>query len=137
MTIYERLQTDQRAICQLLARLSETASGQVMLRRILFAKLRHELLRHAQTEQDLFYPALLEQGVDKEMVFDALEDHAVFAFMLGEVETLSVSDGKWLEALNDLSQAVQRHFQMEEDVIFERAREILPDVELGEPMIEQ
>lgn len=136
MTIFELLQTDHRAICELLARLSETASGQVMLRRTLFAKLRHELLRHAQTEQDVFYAALLEQGADKEMVFDAIEDHAAFAFMLGEVETLSVKDGKWFEALSDLSQAVQRHFRMEEEVIFERAREHLTDVELVESMFE-
>jgi hypothetical protein len=129
MTIFELLEMDHRTICDLLARLSETVSGQVMLRRTLFAKLRHRLLRHAQTEQDLFYPALLAHGVDKEMVFDAIEDHAVFAFMLGEVETLSVNEGKWFEAVRDLSYAVRSHFQMEEDVIFVRAREKLTDFE--------
>jgi hypothetical protein len=137
MTIYELLELDHRAICDLLARLSETASSEAMLRRALFASLRHLLLRHAQTEQDIFYAALLEQGADKEMVFDAIEDHAALAFMLGEVETLSVNDGKWLEALNDLSLAVQRHFRMEEDVIFERAREQLADGELVESVIKQ
>jgi iron-sulfur cluster repair protein YtfE (RIC family) len=136
MTILELLQADHRSICDLLARLSDTTSGQVVLRRMLFAKLRHELLRHAQTEQDVFYPALLERGADKEVIFDGIEDHAAFAFMLGEVEALSVNDGKWFEALIDLSQAVQRHFQTEEDVIFERAREHLGDFELVESILE-
>jgi hypothetical protein len=136
MTIFELLQTDHQSIRELLARLSDTASGQVALRQTLFAKLRHELLRHAQTEQDVFYPALLERGADKEMVFDGIEDHAAFAFMLGELEALSVSDGGWFEALTDLSQAVQRHFRKEEDTFFERARAYLGDFELAMSILE-
>ena len=136
MTIFEFLRADHRLICELFARLSDTASDQVALRQKLFAKLRHELLRHAQTEQDVFYAALLERGADKEMIFDGIEDHAAFAFMLGEVESLSVGDEKWFEALIDLSQAVQRHFRMEEEVIFERAREHLGELELVGSLLE-
>jgi hypothetical protein len=123
MTIYEFLRTDHQTISDLFARLSETASGQVMLRRTLFAKLRHRLLQHAQAEQDVFYAALLEHGVDKELVFDALEDHAAVAFMIGELETLSVSEKRWFDILIDLSETVRRHFQVEEDAIFKEARE--------------
>jgi len=136
MTIFEFLRADHQLIRELFARLSDTASGQVALRQTLFAKLRHELLRHGQTEQDVFYAALLERGADKEMIFDGIEDHAAFAFMLGEVESLSVGDGKWFEALIDLSHAVERHFRMEEEVIFERAREHLGELQLAGSLLE-
>ena len=132
MTIYELLQRDHRTISELFSRLSETTSSQGTLRQNLFAKLRHELLRHAQAEQDIFYATLLEHGEDKELVFDAIEDHAAIAFMIGDLETMAVNDGHWFDALIELRQTVQRHSQMEEDVIFERARERLTDAELVE-----
>jgi hypothetical protein len=117
------MQIDHQGIENLLARLSETTSGEIKVRRTLFEKLRHELLRHAQTEQDVFYAALLEQGVDKDTVFDAIEDHAAISFMIGELETLSVSDNKWFQTFLDLSQTVRQHLQMEENLIFNLARE--------------
>ncbi len=136
MTIYELLQADHQTIRELLAHLSETSSDQTMIRRTLFARVRHELLRHAQTELDVFYAALLEQGADKELVFDAIEDHAAVTFMIGEVETFSVHEEGWFEALMDLSRTVQRHFRVEEDVIFKKARKYLTDVELAQSMLE-
>lgn len=130
MTTCELLERDHRTISELFARLSETAPGQDALRRTLFAKLRHMLLRHAHAEQDVFYAELLEQGVDKELIFDAIEDHAAVAFMIGELETLSVNDKRWFDALIDLSQTVHRHFEMEEEVIFKSAREHRIDAQL-------
>ena len=95
------------------------------------------LLQHAQVEQDVLYPALLEQGTDKELIFDAIEDHVAVAFMIAELETLSVNDENWFDGLRDLSQTVHQHFQMEEEAIFKVARERLVDEEIVEWLLER
>lgn len=81
------------------------------------------LLRaHQQIEEELLYPAVADMTGDKELVRQAVEEHAEASKKVEEIETLlekgEIADGPMME----LRTLVQKHVEEEEDALFSKLR---------------
>ena len=100
-----------------------------------------QLRRHTVIEEELFYPALREQGGELEAaVLEDLEEHHVVEVMLDEFETTDPTDERYVARFTVLSEMVMHHVEEEEQEQFPLAREQLGEDrlrELGERMLQR
>jgi hypothetical protein len=107
------LQSEHRTVAALFARVAREPG--------VLAEIRRELERHAQLEEEIFYPAV--GGSDSEgkaAVREARAQHAAIRKALG-------AEGRTLDARSvaDLQAAVERHVEYEEEVVFAAALRLL------------
>jgi hemerythrin-like domain-containing protein len=92
-------------------------AGQVMI----------ELEVHTAIEEEIFYPAMREQGdaEDKELVAEAYEEHASAKELIEQLRGMTPDDPQFTTLFQELQQEVEHHVQEEEDEMLPRAREEL------------
>jgi len=132
MHIIRFLTEDHRNISALLARVPAAIDDPAELDHLRTLISEH-LSRHAAVEEQLFYPALLDVADgDRLEVLRALEDHHVVEQSLLEALALPTGDERLAPKLLLLADAVPRHVEQEEEVLFDLARRLLK-----EPQLEQ
>lgn len=100
-----------------------------------------ELLIHAELEEQVFYP-MAKQALpedDREMVFEAVEEHNVVETLIGQLQQASSMDEQTLAKATVLMELVKHHIEEEEDEMFPSVREKLGRnemVEIGEKMMQ-
>lgn len=101
-------------------------------RSALRAELADMLAAHTAMEEELFYPAALEQLGPAARVRESLEEHAVADFALYRFVSVSVADETFSAKLATLKDVVMNHVEEEES-------EMLPQVEgeMDRQMLEQ
>ena len=77
---------------------------------------------HTAIEEELFYPAALEQLGPGSRIRESLEEHALADFALYRLVTVSVADETFVAKLATLKDVVMNHIEEEES-------ELLPQVE--------
>ena len=94
-----------------------------------------QLSVHAQVEEEIFYPALKQALKDKEMIPEAIVEHATVKSLIAQIEGIE-PDGEMYDAkVKVLSEYVKHHVKEEEGEMFKRARATNLDmVALGEQM---
>ncbi|MBX6322001.1 MAG: hemerythrin domain-containing protein [Rhodospirillaceae bacterium] len=112
---------------QLIAKLQKTGSGAVKTREQTFMQLKDALDMHMRFEEKVVYPAFKKLPDLKERVPEAVEEHAEAKALLRKLERADKADEKWLDLLQELSDAIEHHVDEEENEIFPVARE-----EMGE-----
>jgi iron-sulfur cluster repair protein YtfE (RIC family) len=87
------LKQDHKTMRELLSKLEEAEGRE---RQGTLKTIEHELKLHTKIEEDIFYPAFreaAEKEADKELYFEALEEHHVVDLVLPEIkETEPVAD---------------------------------------------
>jgi hypothetical protein len=91
-------------------------------RAALRVELADMLAAHTAIEEELFYPAALDQLGPGSRIRESLEAHALADFALYRVMSVSVADETFLAKLTTLKDAVMNHIEEEES-------ELLPQVE--------
>jgi iron-sulfur cluster repair protein YtfE (RIC family) len=130
MDLFQLIRQDHQKAKRLFERLAETASG-TQSRLHLFAELKHELEMHAEVEEKYFYPALLGHDEAKDLIEEALEEHAdVKEALAGLDQGDNASDG-WTERLDELREDVEQHVEEEEAEIFPLAQKLLVPAQLS------
>lgn len=132
MNAFELLKKDHEKVSGLFKQLEETTERAVKTREELFAKLKEELDIHARIEETIFYPAIKEAKETHEITLEAIEEHNVVRQLLGELESLSVSDETWTAKLTVLKENVEHHVEEEEGEMFKDARKVLSTEEVEE-----
>ncbi|HEY8491318.1 MAG TPA: hemerythrin domain-containing protein [Dehalococcoidia bacterium] len=86
-----------------------------------------ELEIHTKIEEEIFYPALREQGDthDKEMVAESFEEHHLVDTVIGDLRGLNPGDLDFNAKFHVLMENVQHHIQEEEQDLFPDARQRL------------
>jgi len=86
-----------------------------------------------------FYPKIDKYPAIKELVAEALDEHAEFEQTLQQISELPTDKGDWLEMIKELDEVVQEHVHKEEDKMFPAARKELDESraeELGRQILE-
>ncbi len=121
-TIYTLLETDHRTVEALFGQMEETEDR--TQRERLLARLKQELLAHAEAEDMVFYEPLKAADEARSLILEAEEEHRVVTRVLGELERLSAENEKWAARLTVLKELVEHHVEEEEGEMFKKARGI-------------
>ena len=100
----------------------------------LFNDIRREILIHSQMEREIFYPALTSTASARanELISQAEQEHRSVEKLLQEMSGMSPSDKQFDARMGTLMDQVFEHIEMEEEQIFDEARENLPEYRLEE-----
>lgn len=90
---------------------------------------------HTQIEEELFYPALRDAGVENDLLDEAKVEHVGVKRLVGELETMEPGDELYDAKVKVLSEYVKHHVKEEETEMFPDAKKSDVDLdELGERM---
>ena len=82
-----------------------------------------ELELHATAEEQVFYPAVLEDWQDAAPSIDeSFEEHHVMRLLIGELKDMSPEDTRFEAKFTVLAENVKHHIKEEEAELFARAR---------------
>ena len=137
------LKADHRKVEELFAQLEKTSERGASRRTKLVAQIESELKVHMRIEEDIFYPAFREAVTkkdDRELYFEALEEHHGADMILKELKALDPSDETFGAKAKFLKEMIEHHVEEEEGQMFPKARkamgaEMLRD--LGDEMTER
>jgi hypothetical protein len=134
------LEADHRKVKRLLSELESTTERGVKTREELFATIKGELTLHEIVEEEIFYPALKSHPKAQDIVLEAYEEHHVVDLLMGELESLDVSDETWGAKAIVMKENIEHHIEEEEGEMFKQARTVFDRQELedlGDRMAER
>ena len=134
------LKADHDHVRELLGELEETTERSESKREKLLRTIEEELTVHSKIEEDIFYPALFDaakNSEDKEMYYEAMEEHHVVDLVLPEVKRTDPGTPEFAAKAKVLKDLVEHHAEEEESQMFPRMKKLLGRerlVELGEEL---
>src|SRR5215203_4701407 len=134
------LKADHDKVKQLLTQLEDTTERAVKTRAELFATIKGELTVHEIIEEEIFYPELKAHPKARDIVLEAFEEHHVVDVLMGELESLDVSDETWGAKALVMQENIEHHIEEEEGEMFTKARQVFDRqelVDLGERMAQR
>ena len=96
-------------------------------------KIFSEIDTHARIEEEIFYPAVRELGVDDltEVVAEGIQEHHVVKVLMREIEQVS-GDETFASKMAVLIENVEHHAEEEEKEMFPDLRKHMDDAQLDE-----
>jgi hemerythrin-like domain-containing protein len=134
------LKEDHDKVKDLLTQLEATTERGVKTRSELFATIKGELTVHEIIEEEIFYPELKAHPKARDIVLEAFEEHHVVDTLMGELESLDVSDETWGAKAKVMQENIEHHIEEEEGEMFTKARQVFDRAELedlGERMAQR
>ena len=126
------LKNDHAKVKKLLTELESTTERGVKTRSELFATIKGELTVHEIIEEEIFYPELKAHPKAKDIVLEGFEEHHVVDLLMGELESLDVSDEAWGAKAIVMKENIEHHIEEEEGEMFKIARGVFETEELKE-----
>jgi hemerythrin superfamily protein len=107
-------------------------------KKALVAQICLELTVHAQIEEEIFYPQVKEALKDKELVPEAIVEHATLKDLIAQIEDVE-PDGEMYDAkVKVLSEYVKHHVKEEQNELFPKVKESKIDLTaLGEALLQR
>lgn len=127
-TIYEAIEKDHEKHRDLLNRLAET-SGDSEERRSLWHDFYYDVKSHAAAEEETFYSKLMERPDGQDDARHSVSEHKEMDDMLEELNSMGFDNPGWLTRFKALKHDYEHHIEEEEEDIFAKAREVIPDDE--------
>ena len=124
------LKADHDKVKKLLTELESTTERGVKTREELFATIKGELSIHEVIEEEIFYPALKSHPKAKDIVLEGYQEHHVVDLLMGELESLDVSDETWGAKAIVMKENIEHHIEEEEGEMFKQARSVFDRQEL-------
>jgi hemerythrin-like domain-containing protein len=124
------LKNDHDRVKKLLTELESTTERGVKTRSELFATIKGELTVHEIIEEEIFYPELKAHPKAKDIVLEGYEEHHVVDLLMGELESLDVSDEAWGAKAIVMKENIEHHIEEEEGEMFPQARRVFDKEEL-------
>jgi len=85
---------------------------------------------HAQLEEEIFYPAMLQIGAASDILDKSVPEHEEMRGFIRSLRSMEPLDGSFDETFRKLMRTVLHHVADEETVLLPLAEELIPD-ELG------
>jgi hemerythrin-like domain-containing protein len=129
------LKDDHKKVRGLLGELEKSAPHGGARAQQLVAKIDVELKVHTQIEEEIFYPAFrdaVRSKDDKQMYFEAKEEHHVVKLVLPEVKEGGDTNEEFAAKAKVLKELVEHHAGEEEKEMFPKARKVMSRGELQE-----
>jgi len=124
------LKQDHDRIKDVLKELEDKTDRELSSREELFVRLKQELIPHMEAEDRVFYPALRNVPGPKKDILESIEEHHVGRMVLDELSGLSRSAPNWKAKLIVFKELLEHHIEVEEDKVFDMARDSLTDEQL-------
>lgn len=87
---------------------------------------------HAQLEEELFYPALREAGIDVDVVAKSVPEHDEMRRLIGELAGMEPGQAAFDDTFRQLMREVMHHVADEETRLLPDAERLLGDARLAE-----
>lgn len=129
------LKKDHDTVRGLLAQLERAADKGGARAEQLLAKVDREVKIHSQIEEEIFYPAFrdaAEKKDDRELFFEAKEEHHVVDLVMPEVESADSGSEDFAAKTKVLKELIEHHAKEEERQMFPKARKLMEREELRE-----
>jgi hemerythrin-like domain-containing protein len=129
------LKKDHEKVRGLLKKLESSALKGRAGTSALVKQIDQELKVHTQIEEEIFYPAFKEavrSKEDRELYFEALEEHHVVDLVLPEVKETDETAEEFAAKAKVLKDLVEHHAGEEEKEMFPKARKVMGRGELQE-----
>jgi hemerythrin superfamily protein len=128
----QMLRDDHRKVQQLFEDFqnADDAATQLQIARVAIADL--EL--HATLEEEIFYPAAVEQVDDADMINEAREEHHVVRFVANELKKMRGSEERFKAKFTVMAESVRHHIEEEEGELFPQLEVKLDAEEIGQRM---
>jgi len=119
------LERDHRTVEKIFDQLENLeGDGSSRKKKDLCEQLVRELSVHTAIEEMIFYPEVKRSIPEaKELVLESLEEHNVVKWELDSIQSLKVGDARLDAKIKVLKDAVLRHIEEEENVLFPMVRE--------------
>lgn len=116
------LRADHRLVSELFAEYEKTRLPSK--KKQLVERICTELTVHAQIEEEIFYPAVKMVLKDKELIPEAIVEHATLKMLIAQVEGKEPDgDSEMFDAkIKVLSEYVKHHVKEEQNEIFPKAK---------------
>jgi hemerythrin superfamily protein len=127
------LKEDHAKVRGLLGELEQTSERAATKREHLLATIEQELTIHAKIEEEIFYPAFraaAEKHDDRDLYYEALEEHHVVDLVLPEIKATPVAAEEFGAKAKVLKDLVEHHAEEEETQMFPRAKKLMDRAEL-------
>jgi hemerythrin-like domain-containing protein len=124
------LKADHDKVKKLLAELESTTERGVKTRSELFATIKGELTVHEIVEEEIFYPELKAHPKAEDIVLEGFQEHHVVDLLMGELESLDVTDETWGAKAVVMKENIEHHIEEEEGEMFTQARRVFDKQEL-------
>ena len=130
------LRADHKKVSELFEQYEKARS--LDRKRAIVAEICTELGVHAQIEEEIFYPAVKAALKDKELVPEALVEHASLKSLIAEVEGVE-PEGEMFDAkIKVMSEFVKHHVKEEQNEMFPKAEKSTLDMnDLGAQLAER
>jgi hemerythrin-like domain-containing protein len=102
----------------------------VKTRSELFATIKGELTVHEIVEEEIFYPELKAHPKAEDIVLEGFQEHHVVDLLMGELESLDVTDETWGAKAVVMKENIEHHIEEEEGEMFTQARRVFDKQEL-------
>jgi hemerythrin-like domain-containing protein len=114
------LMKDHRMVSGLIMSLEMTPKFSGMARKTLFQQIRNNLMVLAQTEEEIFYPAIRNLAFGQELgkVDAAYREHQTVKDLLNQMSNMDVTSDDFDRKLAELKRNIQHHIQEEENEMF-------------------
>jgi hemerythrin superfamily protein len=133
------LKQDHRTIEALFKRFERTGQRAKRTKKKLVAEIVEELARHADIEEQVFYPAVRQATKENTLVFVALEEHGLVEPLLEELPGMEPDEERFEAKVTVLIEVVRHHIKNEERQVLPRIRGALTKgqlEELGQRIVE-
>ncbi len=127
MDIFDVLTSDHEKVKKILEQMEQTSTRAAKRRETLLDHLNENLLPHMYAEEQFFYQILLDESPDKEVAYEALEEHRAAKAVLMDLEDASSDDPRWSARLKVLKELVEHHIEEEETTVFDLARNLMDE----------
>lgn len=127
MDIFDILTSDHEKVKKILGQMEQTSTRAAKRRETLLEHLSENLLPHMYAEEQFFYQILLEESSDKEVAYQALEEHRAAKAVLMDLEVAPSDDPRWSARLKVLKELVEHHIEEEETTVFDLARSLMDE----------
>lgn len=127
------LKADHKKVKGLLEELESTTERGAAKRKKLLTQIETELKVHTTIEETIFYPAFrdaVRKKEDREMYFEALEEHHLVKLVLPEIASTDPSSEPFGAKAKVLKELVTHHAKEEEREMFPEAKKVLSEEEL-------
>ena len=132
------LKADHRQVASWFSSFEKTRSE--MRKQQLASRICSALKVHTRIEEEIFYPAFLEQAQDEDMHHEAVVEHDAAKKLIAEIEAASPTDEYYDAKVTVLSEMIKHHVKEEEQPggMFAKARKSDMDLaELGRRLAER
>jgi hemerythrin superfamily protein len=124
----DALKAEHRLVEKAFQTLLATTEQEHMKRQMLLTKIAYALTKHGIEEENVIYPALMENGRE-DMARHLTEDHGQIKTFIYDLRRTATDDPRFLDIARRFFEDLQHHVREEEESIFPEFQAALPEEE--------